>query len=210
MPKLLGAHGDPHTWRLHSYKGVGRIPVGMGKNGDPSERILLDQLPRLLRGYKNTHGVDAVVVILDTDNRNCVNFLAELKIVAKDCNFSDKTLFRLAIEEVEAWYFGDREALVAAYPKAKPQPLEKYTQDAICGTWELLADVVHPGGSASIKNAGWPTAGQMKHEWAEKIGPRMAPLRNISPSFAKLREGLLRLVSGEGNLGIGHKIQQPS
>lgn len=26
VPKILGAQGDPHTWRIHFYKGVGRIP----------------------------------------------------------------------------------------------------------------------------------------------------------------------------------------
>lgn len=26
LPKLMGPLGDPHTWRLHAYKGIGRIP----------------------------------------------------------------------------------------------------------------------------------------------------------------------------------------
>lgn len=194
LPKVFGAQGDPHTWRTHPYKGIGRIPKNLNTGGDPAKRILLDQLPRLLRGYGNTPGIDAVVVVLDSDRRNCVEFLTELKTLAADCNPAPNTLFRIAIEEMEAWYFGDRQALTTAYPKAKTEVLNRYTQDSVCGTWELLADAIYPGGSASIKKAGWPLPGQVKHEWAEKIGPLIDLERNVSPSFGKLRDGLRRLV----------------
>ena len=81
LPRLLGPHGLPHTWRLHAHKGIGRIPRNL-KGGDVAKRIILDQLPRLIAGYGKTPGVDAVVVVVDTDNRNCVTFLAELKALA--------------------------------------------------------------------------------------------------------------------------------
>lgn len=195
LPKLLGTHGEPHTWRVHGYKGIGRIPGNLNSAGDPAKRILLDQLPKLLRGYGKTPGIDAVVVVLDSDRRNCADFLAELKVLSADCNPAPNTLFRIAIEEMEAWYFGDRQALTAAYPRAKVKVLQRYQQDSVCGTWELLADAIYPGGSAAIKKAGWPLPGQVKHEWAEKIGPRLDPDRNLSPSFGKLRDGLRRLVA---------------
>jgi hypothetical protein len=194
MPQFVGPYGEIHTWRLHSYKGVGRIPQNLNAVGDPAKRILLDQLPRLLRGYGKTPGVDAVVVIVDTDRRNCVEFLQELTEMSRACNSGIRTLFRLAVEEIEAWYLGDREALLAAYPRANKQAIAGYNQDSICGTWELLADAVYPGGSEEIKKVGWPLPGQIKHEWAEKIGPHMDPARNVSPSFRKLRNGLMRLV----------------
>ena len=79
LPRILGEQGEPHTWRLHAYKGIGRIPQGLVTKDDPSKRMLLNQLPKLLRGYRKTHGIDAVVVVLDTDKRDCVTFLAELK-----------------------------------------------------------------------------------------------------------------------------------
>ncbi len=195
LPQFLGPQGAPHTWRLHAYKGIGRIPPGLVTKADPAKRILLDQLPKLLRGYGKNPGIDAVVVVLDTDKRDCVAFLAELKAVADVCNPAPDTLFRLAIEEMEAWYFGDQDALLAAYPRAKRDVLVKYIQDSTCGTWELLADAVYAGGSAAIKKAGWPLPGQVKHEWAKKIGPLMDPGRNISPSFIKLRDRLRRLVA---------------
>jgi hypothetical protein len=110
--------------------------------------------------------------------------------LAKGCNPAPNTLFRLAIEEVEAWYLGDRQALEKAYPRAKADVLNRYVQDSACGTWELLADAIHTGGSAAIRKAGWPLPGQIKHDWAEKIGPLLDPDRNVSPCFGKLRDGL--------------------
>ena len=50
IPKILGPQGQPHFWRVHPYKGIGRIPPGLQPTGDPAKRILLDQLPRLLGG----------------------------------------------------------------------------------------------------------------------------------------------------------------
>lgn len=195
LPKLLGDYGNPHTWNMHAYKGIGRIPRNLKGNADPAKRILLDQLPRLLQGYGRTPGIDAVVVVLDTDKRNCADFLSELKVLAAGCNPAPNALFRLAIEEVEAWYLGDRQALESAYPRAKADVLSRYVQDSACDTWELLADAVYPGGSAAIKKVGWPLPGQLKHEWAEKIGPLLEPDRNVSPSFGKLRDGLRRLIA---------------
>lgn len=195
LPKLLGEQGNPHTWRMHLYKGIGRIPKNLKPGTDASKRILLDRLPLALSGYGKTPGIDAVVVVLDSDQRNCVAFLNELKGLVANCRPAPNTMFRLAIEEVEAWYLGDRQALQAAYPRAKADVLGRYVQDSVCNTWELLADAIHPGGSVAIKKTGWPLPGQIKCEWAEKIGPFLEPDRNVSPSFGKLRDGLRRLVT---------------
>lgn len=195
LPKILGEQGVPHTWRLKSYKGVGRIPHGLTAKADPAKRMLLDQLPRLLQGYGKTPGIDVVVVVVDTDRRDCKAFLQELKSLVASCNPAPRTLFRLAIEEMEAWYLGDRIALQNAFPRAKRDVLDRYVQDSVCGTWELLADAVHAGGAAAIKKVGWPLPGQLKHEWAEKIGPFMNLHHNASPSFGKFRDGLSALIS---------------
>jgi hypothetical protein len=197
LPQIWGEHGDPHTWRLKAYKGIGRLPHGLTAKADPAKRILLDQLPRLLQGYGKTPGIDAVVVVLDTDRRDCKAFLQELKAVANKCQPAPNTMFRLAIEEMEAWYLGDRAALLSAFPRAKREVLDRYVQDSVCGTWELLADAVYSGGVAAIKKTGWPLPGQIKHQWAEKIGPYMALNQNASPSFGKFRDGLTRLIAQE-------------
>jgi hypothetical protein len=193
MPKLIGPHGQPHSWRFHVYRGIGRIPADLSASSDPSRRILLDQLPRLLRGYVKTPGIDAVVVALDADDRDCVRFLAELRSLAASCGATHFTLFRLAIEEMEAWYLGDRDALHRAYPKARLRALDHYVQDSVCGTWELVAEAIYPGRARAIRQAGWPLPGQIKHEWAGRIGPLLDPETNLSSSFGKLRDGIRRL-----------------
>ena len=195
LPTLIGPLGDPHTWRVHPYKGIGRLPAGLTAKADPAKRALLDQLPRLLAGYGKTHGIDAVVVVLDSDRRNSKNFLAELKALLARCQPAPNTLFGLAIEEMEAWFLGDRTAILAAYPRAKKDVLARYEQDSVCGTWELLADAVYTGGAQAIKKAGWPLPGNIKHEWAGHIGPHMDITRNQSPSFCKFRDGLQQLVA---------------
>ncbi len=199
LPKILGEQGENHTWRIHNYKGVGRLPKNLQTSGDPAKRILLEQLPKLLRGYGRTPGIDAVVVVLDNDKHNCVQFLNELANLLASCDPAPNTLFRLAIEEVEAWYFGDRHALLAAYPQAKVRVLDEYVQDSLCDTWEKLADAIHPGGRSAIKKIGWPKSGEVKCRWAEKIGPRMIVEHNYSQSFRKLYDGLLRLTGITGN-----------
>ena len=196
LPQLLGPQAEPHTWRLHSYKGIGRIPKGLIGTGDPMKRLPLDQLPKLLSGYSKTPGIDAVVVVLDVDKLDPKTVLRELQSLATQSAPQLNTIFRLAVEEIEAWYLGDQAALLKAYPKAKLKVLAGYTQDAACGTWELLADAVHPGGSRAIKNAGWPLPGKIKHEWAEKIGKLMMLDENASPSFKKFRDGMRQLAAG--------------
>ncbi|MCL2790815.1 MAG: DUF4276 family protein [Desulfobulbus sp.] len=196
MPRVIGPEREPHTWRIHPYKGIGRISRGLTPQADPAKRALLDQLPRLLGGYGKTPGIDAVVVVLDNDRRDCTKFLAELQALLRRCTPAPATLFRLAIEEMEAWFLGDRQALLAAYPKAKKNVLDRYQQDSICGTWELLADAIYPGGQAAIQKAGWPLPGQIKHEWAVRIGPYMDVEVNASYSFSKFRDGVRRLAAG--------------
>jgi len=198
LPSLIGDYGDSHTWRIHPYKGIGRLPRGLSQKSDPAKRALLDQLPRLLAGYGRTPGIDAVLVVLDVDRRDCKAFLHELQELIETSRPSPTIMFRLAIEEMEAWLLGDRTAVLETYPKAKVDVLDRYQQDSVCGTWERLADAVYPGGSAAIKKAGWPLPGQVKCEWADRIGPRMTVDSNLSPSFGKFRDGVRRLAaSGE-------------
>lgn len=195
LPRVIGAQGEPHTWRVHDYGGIGRIPKKLTAATLSSKKTLLDSLPGILRAHGKTPGIDAVVVVLDSDQRDCKALLAELQSVVAGCDPSPNTMFRLAIEEIEAWLLGDRAALLRAYPRAKKSVLNGYVQDSICGTWEVLADAVFAGGSAAIRKAGWPLPGQVKHEWAAQIGPELDIENNTSPSFCKFRDGLRRLIA---------------
>ncbi|WP_237479528.1 DUF4276 family protein [Lichenibacterium dinghuense] len=120
VPAILGSHGAPHTWRIIAYKGVGHLPKGLKSGHDAAKRILLDRLPTVLQGYGRTPGIDGVVVVVDADRRDCKAFLTELKATLVPDESTIPVVFRLAIEEIEAWYLGDRRALLDAYPKARP------------------------------------------------------------------------------------------
>ena len=48
VPRIIG---DQHSFRIHGYRGLGRIPKNLSSSTDASKRQLLDQLPGLLRGY---------------------------------------------------------------------------------------------------------------------------------------------------------------
>ena len=192
LEKILGKSGQSHSWRLHPYKGIGRIPANLHAVPNPRKRLLLNHLPRLLRGYGRSlqPGRDCVLVVIDLDTQDCIKLKQELLGVLQACNPRPTTLFRIAIEEGEAWLLGDRDAVKAAYPNAKDPVLNSYAQDSICGTWEILADAVHPGGSAPLKRAGYPTAGRSKCDWARNIAPRMDVSRNQSKSFQVFRDGV--------------------
>ncbi len=199
LEKLLGANGTDHSWRMHAYKGIGRIPRDLHRAPDPAKRLLLDQLPRLLRGYGRSlprETACVVVVVVDLDDRDCITFKRELLDALGACDPCPRTLFRIAIEESEAWLLGDREAVVAAYPQAEKPVLDGYVQDGICGTWEVLADAVHAGGSAQLGKAGWRGAGRAKCDWAAAIAPHMDVDRNLSTSFRAFRDGVRGLAAG--------------
>ena len=196
IPKLIGLE---HTFKVHPYKGVGRIPRNLSSNSDASKRILLTQLPRLLRGYGTTFAnypeeyQAAVILICDLDAKCLKAFREELHMILNACDPKPNTRFCVAIEEGEAWLLGDIPAIKKAYPKAKDAVLSTYVNDSICGTWEKLADAIFPGGSAVLSTKGWQAIGEEKSAWAEKITPHMDVHNNASPSFGYLRTKLMEL-----------------
>lgn len=193
LPKILNE--DEATWRVHGYKGIGRLPKNLTVASNPKKKTLLDKLPTLLRGFARTPGIDAVIIIVDTDDNDCGELLRELNGVVAVTHPVPKVFFRLAIEEMEAWYLGDVLAIKAAYPNAKEAQIQAYVSDSICGTWERLADAIVSGGASKLKTDGWPASGVTKCEWAGRITPHMDVEANSSPSFIKFRDGIRGLVA---------------
>ena len=193
VPKIIGGQ---HTFQVHGYKGIGRIPRNLTTGANAGHRLLLDQLPRLLRGYGKTFTAypagygSAVIVVCDLDDKCLKAFRQELFAVLNACNPKPKARFCIAIEEGEAWLLGDLGAIKAAYPEARDGVLGRYRNDSICGTWELLADAVCPGGSSSLISRGWQAVGREKSRWSENIAPRMDVDNNASPSFQYFRRKL--------------------
>jgi len=98
---------------------------------------------------------------------------------------------RLAVEELEAWFFGDVEAIAAAYPRV-PRNLARKAPfrnpDRIKGgTWEALERV--------LQRAGHFPGGLGKIEAARAIARHMDPQRNRSRSFCVFRDALLEISS---------------
>jgi len=197
VPKIIG---NQHTFEVKAYKGIGRIPHDLRGKSDPNKRILLDQLPRLLKGYGTTFAhypqnyKAAIILVCDLDDKCLKTFRNELLGILNNCDPAPETRFCIAIEEGEAWFLGDIPAVKAAYPRAKDAQLNAYINDSICGTWESLADAVYPGGSQALSALGWQAVGAEKSKWSERIAPRMDVDKNNSPSFCYFRSKLRELV----------------
>ena len=198
VPKMIG---DGATFKIIPYKGIGRIPKNLVGTTDPRKRILLDQIPRLLRGYGKTFSAypaeysAVLLVICDLDGRCRKAFHTELVDVLSSSEPKPETYFCFAIEEGEAWLLGDLPAVFQAYPNARRSALENYVNDSICGTWETLADAIHIGGAAALSKNGWVATGREKAEWADNISPHMDIENNHSPSFRYFREKIRFLAS---------------
>jgi hypothetical protein len=161
---------------------------------------LLRRLPDRLRAYTHRPGDDwRVIVLLDRDDQDCGTLKEQLETIAREASLATRTtspgkfrvINRIAIKELEAWFFGDVEALVAAYPRVDPNLARQSAYrdpDAITGgTWERLEKVLahyHPGGLEKIRAA-------------QEIAAHMQPGRNRSKSFQVFRDALLGLFPPE-------------
>ncbi|MBU0991937.1 MAG: DUF4276 family protein [Proteobacteria bacterium] len=198
MGKIIGEHGNPHTWMIHKHRGLGRIPEDPSILPNKNDPTLLHNLPSKLRAYSKEDRKDMIVVVLvDLDDRSdCLAFKSKLVSLLDCCVRIPKTLFRIAIEELEAWYLADPDAIKLAYPALREHILSQYVQDSQCGTWEKLAEAIYPGGLRAIKRHGKrsPLVLKQKRVWAKEICPYMDVERNQSPSFRCFRDGLRKFM----------------
>lgn len=162
---------------------------------------LLAKLPARLKGYSKWLPSDwRIVVLIDEDRQDCESLKSQLESAASEARLITKSalqgsgrfqvLNRIVIEELEAWFFGDVEALVKAYPRV-PETLaekEKYRDPdtIIGGTWEVLERV--------LQREGYYPGGIPKIEVARNISQYMEPSRNRSKSFNHFMTGLQALI----------------
>ena len=186
LPKILS---ENISFELHVFKG---------------KQDLLRKLPTQLQVYsKWLPGDWRIIVLIDEDRRDCHELKAKLEQAAHEAGFVTKSsaapnehfqvVNRLAIEELEAWFFGDIEALHEAYPRV-PKNLQdqaKYRNpDAIRGgTCEALEHI--------LKRANYYKGNLPKREVAQNIAQHMVPNRNRSKSFQVFVEGLKACVGEE-------------
>lgn len=160
---------------------------------------LLKLLPARLKAYAQFLPANAVVlVVVDRDDDDCRLLKQRLERAARDAGLTTRSnpgqagfqvINRIAIEELESWFFGDWPALCTAYPKLSvsvPQRAGLRDPDAIKGgTWEAL--------ERELKRKGYFRTGLRKLELARTVSPLMDPARNRSASFSSLRQALQAL-----------------
>ena len=139
------------------------------------------------------------MVLVDEDRQNCRILKQKLETAVTRAGLVTKSsaekssmfqvLNRIIVEELEAWFFGDVDALRTAYPRvsANLQRNRRYRDpDAIAGgTWEALERI--------LQQNGYFQGGLPKIQVADEIAQHMVPERNTSHSFQVFRTGLLAI-----------------
>jgi uncharacterized protein DUF4276 len=163
---------------------------------------LLARLPQRLLGYASWLPPNwRVVVILDRDDDDCRELKIGLDKIALDAGLRTRAtaaegeyyslINRLAIEELEAWYFGDWTAVRTAFPRVPtsiPDKAKYRNCDAITGgTWEAFERI--------MQRAGYFDSGLRKIEAARLIADHMDPDRNASRSFQSFRAAFEQMTS---------------
>ena len=186
IPKIIG---NQITFKIHHF---------------PDKPSLLKNLPNRLKGYKTWIPEDYyIVVLVDLDKNDCHELKTKLEKFASEAGFTTKSnrkenenfqvLNRIAIEELEAWFFGDISALINAYPRISPNILKKAkyrNPDAITGgTWETMERL--------LKGKGYHKGGLQKITLAKDVSIHMNPDINHSKSFQVFRDGILEMIQNQ-------------
>lgn len=188
LPRLLP---QGCTFELHPFQGKDDL---MGKLEDR------------LRGYATWLPPDwRLVVVVDRDDEDCCQLKQRMEVLTARSGLQTRTqargtavptrwqlVNRIAIEELEAWYFGDWQAVHAAYPKVSAT-LSRQSgyrdPDAIAGgTWEAFERV--------MQRHGYFKGRLGKIEAARAIGLHVDPARSSSGSFRAFCAALQEACSG--------------
>lgn len=163
---------------------------------------LLQHLRKRLQGYSRwLPSSTRVVVLVDRDADDCQALKRELEGHANAAGLQTRSttisnsysvVNRLAIEELEAWFFGDWDAVCAAYPRVStsvPRRARYRDPDSV------------PGGTSQaferiLQRAGYFGTGLRKIEAARAIAQHMEIARNRSHSFQVFRRTLTEFVPG--------------
>lgn len=170
-----------------------------------NKQRMLRELPKRFQGYARriAHEDLRVVVLIDQDTDDCRALKCRLEQMALAAGLATKTepmidgrflvVNRIAIEELEAWFFGDSSALRAAYPRLSATIDQKAAYrdpDQIRGgTWEAL--------HRELRRARHCGRSFPKIEVARTIARHMEPNANRSRSFKAFHDGIESLLAQE-------------
>lgn len=183
LPRLLP---QDRTFEVHAFQG---------------KSDLLGKLADRLRGYARWLPDDwCIVVVVDRDDDDCVQLKQDLEDIAGQARLRTRTragsapwqlVNRIAIEELEAWYFGDWECVRTAYPRMPssiPNQHKYRDPDGIAGgTWEAFERV--------MQQRGYFKQGLRKIEAARILGGLIDAQRSRSPSFRHFQQAILEAAS---------------
>ena len=200
---LVEEESAEHLLRVLTPQIVPGVPFEIRRfSGKPA---LLRALPERMRGYAQMFRIDPslrVLVLVDRDDDDCFVLKAQLEGIVRNSGLPTLSssgttpaavATRIAVEELEAWLFGDISALRQVYPKV-PASLDRQARyrdpDAIAGgTWESLERV--------LQRHGYHPAGLPKIRVAGAVARYMDVETNRSHSFVQFRDGVRRLVDAE-------------
>lgn len=171
MPRLLP---PDRTFEVHPFQG---------------KPDLLRRLESRLRGYAKWLPSDwRIVVVVDRDDDDCAALKQQMEDTAAAAGLRTRSrtsrrafqlINRIAIEELEAWYFGDWGAVVSAYPRVGATvPHRRGFRDPdmiVGGTWERFEQV--------LQSYGYFQTGLLKIDAARVLGALVDPSRSRSRSF---------------------------
>ncbi|MBL8149226.1 MAG: DUF4276 family protein [Blastocatellia bacterium] len=186
VPKIIG---DKIEFKIRCFSGKGN---------------LLKKLPDRFKGYKNQFDNNVlspdtrIIVVIDRDRDNCEELKEQLEKIAENAALTTKTkskessdyqiVNRIVVEELEAWFFGDIEAVATAYPKIPTTTAQKKryrNPDNIKGAWQALEKV--------LQEKDYPDS-KSKLKVAKNISQHMDPERNTSKSFQVFKQALQELL----------------
>ena len=161
---------------------------------------LLRKLERRLHGYARRLPPEwRIIVVVDRDDDDCHALKRRLEEAAANVGLLTRSrgqnrpwqvVNRIVIEELEAWYFGDWEAVRQAYPRVRsniPNQAGYRNPDAVRGgTWEAFERI--------LKKRGYFQNGLRKTEAARAIAPNIEPVRNRSRSFTVFLDALPKAI----------------
>lgn len=162
----------------------------------PGKHALLRKIGDRLRGYAAWMPPEyRIVVVVDRDREDCADLKSALEHICESAGLRSRraaggpdwqVATRIAIEELEAWYFGDWQAVCTAFPgiSAKVPSRAAYRDpDAIAGgTWEAFERI--------LQKRGYFKQGLAKVQAAADIGRHIDPAGNRSRSFALFRDAI--------------------
>jgi Domain of unknown function (DUF4276) len=174
LPRCLP---DDRTFHIHVFQG---------------KTDLLRRLEPRLFGYAAWLPADwRIVVLVDRDNDDCQDLKTQLEDMCARAELATRRVLPganwrsatcLAIEELEAWYFGEWTAVQTAYSNVSrhiPSNARYRNSDKIMGgTWEAFERV--------MQRSGYFKGGLEKVRAAREIGAQIEVERSVSPSFRHL------------------------